>query len=222
MAAIDSERATGLAPHLTVVDIDGGALGHAETIARDSGFENLTTIDRDIMQLDGFATEKFIDVLKRSFLKGRMAKICTQRLAPEGYDVTTAIGIKMYIPDEVWKLKYSKEVLGRQVAGEVEKIGSMGLLQNMYHHTKPGRWMLFDAINPNMSRGRYGDYDFGGDDEERFVQLDITDMMGWDRLRTSTERENLDLIRRAGIDVDAVRIIRDPSGFFSLYLVHKR
>jgi SAM-dependent methyltransferase len=225
-AAIACEKKTGTSPHLTLVDIDRDALLRSELVAEDSGFDNLTVIDRDIMQLDGFENESMVSVIKRSLLKRKRARLSARGIAQNSFDMTTAIGIKMYIPDDNWQYQYRTTIFGREVAGVADKIGALKLLRHMGRVTKPGGYILFDAINPNMAVGRHHSTGKSGgedpDGDERFVQLEITDLMGWKILRTSTELQNLDLIARSGIEVDNVKIIRDPSGFFSLYLIRKR
>jgi hypothetical protein len=54
---------------------------------------------------------------------------------------------------------------------------------------------------------------------ERQIQLDVIDIMRWQKLRTSGEADNLKLIQDAGINPQWVSIDRDPSGLFSIYTV---
>jgi hypothetical protein len=237
ISAVDTIMEHNVSPRLTLLDIDRHALETAEYIAQDTGFTDLITIDRDIMQINGFQKENPVDVLKRSFIKGKMAKISLQSI-PKGYfNVATLIGITPYIPDDNWNFKYNKKLLGRTISGEAPKAGVQQLLSNIYDHVKLGGQVIFDVINPDLASGRYSPDDKGQSIEAwcnlprkrryqeiggRFLQLYITDMMGWDKMRTVPEVAVLDMIEKTGINTDKVTIMRDPTGFFSFYSIHKQ
>jgi hypothetical protein len=210
-AAVAYKKKYAASPNLTLVDIDETALNRSAGIAHDSDITTVRHISRDIVHTRGFMSENISSIAARTLLRGKIPKISLASLKVRHYDVIDTIGFMMYIPVNNWKYKFEKKVFGKKLSGSVRKIGACEYLKRLARHVKPGGYIIFDSVNNGDNSTKK--------DRERQLQLDVINIMRWQKLRTSGEADNLKLIQDAGITPQWVSIDRDPSGLFSVYTV---
>jgi hypothetical protein len=210
-AAVAYKKKYGASPNLTLVDIDETALARSEGIARDSDITTVCCISRDIIHTRGFMSENIPSIAARTLLRGKIPKISFTSLKFHHYDIIDTIGFMMYLPMDNWKYEFEKKVFGKRLRGSVLKVGACEYLNRLACNIKPGGYIIFDSVNNCDVGTKKG--------MEQQLQLDVIDIMRWQKLRTSDEADNLKLIQDADINPQWVSIDRDPSGLFSIYTV---
>lgn len=204
-AAAEIARVSG-APRVTFVDIDTAALHHIQSLAYDCNYTNLSLVDRDILDLKGFCSQRAVARLLRRLATGKWPLDTPERIRRSYYGIVSGIGMSMYIPDAAWDLKLPRKVLGHKTS---KKAGVTEFYRSLWSHVKPGGIMMVDAINQ------------GGAHDNINLQLDTIQTIGWRAMYQRDTEHVLRLARQAGID--AVEVERhDSTGFFSIYVFHKK
>ncbi|MDR0591160.1 MAG: hypothetical protein LBG75_01200 [Candidatus Nomurabacteria bacterium] len=205
LAAAEAKKA-GCEPHLTFVDIDKKALHQIRALANDCDYQDISLVDRDILDLKGFRYQNSLSRALRRLATGSWPLDTPEEVRPRYYDIVSGIGISMYIEDSVWQYPLPHKVLGRESA---KKAGVEQLLGQMWRHVKPGGIMLVDAINQGEPDNFVG------------LQLKTIQTIGWKEMQQRSPEQVQRLISRAGIEPAKITRHADPTGFFSVYKLQK-
>lgn len=203
-------------PNLTMIDINDRSVRRTKALAREQGV-SARAFSRDVLHMKGFRTEDFGSFFTRLLIKGQLP-LASRKIVGSDYDLTTTVGLSMYLPDEIFPYTVSKKLnmgsMNLNLSASVPKNGLSQTIDSMWNHTKPGGSILFDTmLPPDLST------DSGQAAE---IQGKIIQMMGWPAFHMRSINETLSMINQSNqVNPSAVQIIKSPDEMFALFKLSK-